>query len=350
MSACVPSCSGRGRFVNNTMCVCDEVYAGENCEVDLIKRNLLLLAESLPLEYNETLTMHKQEVVLSADRTEGMIPLPEGTTHNRTAGDFYKVDFRLYQLLPEDDDAFLARRRRKGQSVKAAMGTCAIVGNSGALLYRQYGVDIDAHDVVYRFNQAPVEGYESHVGARTTLENLNSAWMKHLLETPHSAGRWNWRKPETALVIFEMFDPASMKFKTREQIAMKDKWWKKSYERLRARRPDKNVVVLSPRFMAWATALYSRLKLRFQKLGLGTYTGEKPMSGFYAILWTLQVCDRVDLYGFTPYRDEDRAEAMATRYHYFDSAVPRAHSHSFDLTRHIYQLLAYRFPHFNMYD
>jgi hypothetical protein len=70
---------------------------------------------------------------------------------------------------------------------------------------------------------------------------------------------------------------------------MKDKWWKRAYARLRSTHPDKNIIVLSPKFMSWATTLYARVKLKFQKLNLGAYGGEKPMSGYYAILWALQV-------------------------------------------------------------
>mgnify|MGYP006126002829 CR=1 FL=1 len=57
------------------------------------------------------------------------------------------------------------------------------------------------------------------MGARSTHESLNSAWMKELIERGHRRGnRWNWRKQDTSLVIFEMFDPAGLKLRTRDQI------------------------------------------------------------------------------------------------------------------------------------
>ena len=43
----------------------------------------------------------------------------------------------------------------------------AIVGNSGKLLKKEHGELIDSHDYVFRCNLARVEGYESHVGAKT---------------------------------------------------------------------------------------------------------------------------------------------------------------------------------------
>jgi hypothetical protein len=56
----------------------------------------------------------------------------------------------------------------------------------------------------------------------------------------------------------------------------------------------------------------------------------------------LQICDSIDVYGFTPYRDEDVQDPLALQYHYFDQARPRVGSHSFDMTRYFYELLAVR--------
>ena len=156
------------------------------------------------LTYNATLTMNRGAVQWNRQKGEGVIPLPEGATQNRTFnGDVYRVDGKLFQLLPRNDSVLGGRRRlRRGAPRAGSLGSCALVGNSGSLLYRQYGKEIDAHDVVYRFNQAPSESWEQHVGARTTHESLNSAWIKEMLERGHRRGnRWNWRKHDTSLVI-----------------------------------------------------------------------------------------------------------------------------------------------------
>ena len=49
----------------------------------------------------------------------------------------------------------------------------AVVGSSGHLLERDYASDIDSHDVVIRFNQARVEGYEESVGSKTDYRIVN---------------------------------------------------------------------------------------------------------------------------------------------------------------------------------
>eukprot|EP00899_Mesostigma_viride_P003279 jgi/Mesvir1/12952/Mv05965-RA.2 len=59
------------------------------------------------------------------------------------------------QLLPKED-------------VFKVYNTCAIVGSSGILLYFKNGGAIDEHELVVRFNNAPTQGFEAHVGSRTT--------------------------------------------------------------------------------------------------------------------------------------------------------------------------------------
>jgi hypothetical protein len=51
----------------------------------------------------------------------------------------------------------------------AGSKTCALVSNSGALLARTDGAEIDAHDIVFRFNMAPTNGFEANVGYKTTF-------------------------------------------------------------------------------------------------------------------------------------------------------------------------------------
>ncbi|KAF8645032.1 hypothetical protein HU200_066237 [Digitaria exilis] len=64
--------------------------------------------------------------------------------------------------------------------------TCAVVGNSGILLGSGRGAQIDAHDVVIRLNNAPVVGFVSDVGARTSLTVTHSGVFR-LCSEPSAA-------------------------------------------------------------------------------------------------------------------------------------------------------------------
>ena len=51
--------------------------------------------------------------------------------------------------------------------------TCAVVGNSPNILEKEYGESIDNHDVTIRCNRSFVEGFEKHVGSKTTFRIVN---------------------------------------------------------------------------------------------------------------------------------------------------------------------------------
>ena len=53
--------------------------------------------------------------------------------------------------------------------------TCAVVGSNGNVRNNEnYGREIDEHDQVIRFNDAPTVGYEDVVGSKTTIRIQNS--------------------------------------------------------------------------------------------------------------------------------------------------------------------------------
>eukprot|EP00966_Prymnesium_polylepis_P082422 1908604-Prymnesium_polylepis.1 len=58
----------------------------------------------------------------------------------------------------------------RGELYAPARGfnSCAVVASSGTLLRDRLGENIDHHDAVFRFNNAPVLGFEPVVGHKTT--------------------------------------------------------------------------------------------------------------------------------------------------------------------------------------
>ncbi|KFO30978.1 CMP-N-acetylneuraminate-beta-galactosamide-alpha-2, 3-sialyltransferase 1 [Fukomys damarensis] len=67
----------------------------------------------------------------------------------------------LFSVVPGNVDPMLHKR-------SVGCRRCAVVGNSGNLRESLYGADIDSHDFVLRMNKAPTAGFEADVGSKTT--------------------------------------------------------------------------------------------------------------------------------------------------------------------------------------
>lgn len=196
--------------------------------------------------------------------------------------------------------------------------TCAIVGNSGALLKRSQGADIDAHDAVLRINYPPVSKFKAHVGIKTTYDFSNRENARRMLRS-----RIRWRNPRTRVLFFEGASPVN-----RRSI----------FGPLLKKYPDQEFAFLHPHFVNKVLAFWFKLKSELQRVK-GKQYHNKPMSGIYAVIYMLQVCEQVDLYGFEAYtRPKD------TPYHYFDSVKGVTSVHSFDLAIGIYKAIASALP------
>lgn len=74
--------------------------------------------------------------------------------------------------------------------------SCALVGSGGSLLYASYGEEIDSHEVVMRFNDAPTIGFEAIVGNKTTHRLVSTGAHRVLLEKCRAQfSAWSLWKP-----------------------------------------------------------------------------------------------------------------------------------------------------------
>ena len=84
-----------------------------------------------------------------------------------------------------------------------------------------------------------------------------------------------------------------------------------------------NAILLNPLFSNRAHSLWIKLKDLLEKTKKSQYN-RKPMSGFFAVLYALQMCETVDLYGFDAYTSRKKSY----RYHYFDNVQGFTDVHS----------------------
>eukprot|EP00899_Mesostigma_viride_P000970 jgi/Mesvir1/10874/Mv14214-RA.1 len=97
------------------------------------------------------------------------IPQGQGPAVGPTRWRYFHFPKPLFDLLPIDEPRWHPR-------------SCAVVGNSGAILLQTAGLEIDTHDVVIRLNLAPVYGFQPYVGQKTTFDFVNANNVRQLLQ------------------------------------------------------------------------------------------------------------------------------------------------------------------------
>ena len=175
--------------------------------------------------------------------------------------------------------------------------SCAVVGSSGSLLMGRWGGEIDQHEVVIRFNNAPVTGYEEIAGARGSVRMLNSNAMSSLLQQCAAknscAANYSCCPVDTALILNSEYTQlvdcirAVCGKGTPLTSGMKD------------------------------SVMRHRVFQEFdrQRLKNQTLSGQRLPSGVYGLALAQLLCadeTNINAYGFS------LGTTQATRYHYYD--------------------------------
>ena len=231
--------------------------------------------------------------------------------------------------------------------------SCAIVGNSGELLKTQFGKSIDSHEVVIRLNQAPINGYEKHVGHKSTFRLLNALWSHRYCTardatkitmqfgpklpdwvTEHGMGDMNRPVDGDKLPLERGCALISTRADDKQFEQLAKFWSMKNVERANEKKKksdlpvstpsgfrgaDVRVYMLSSRLVSLARAMMVRYRAKLCKAGYGPYEGgNDPTSGLLAVLASLNWCKVVTAYGFgETFAGEQSLLGLTSPYHYY---------------------------------
>mmetsp|Transcript_37264 Transcript_37264/g.117268 ORF Transcript_37264/g.117268 Transcript_37264/m.117268 type:complete len:276 (+) Transcript_37264:498-1325(+) len=193
--------------------------------------------------------------------------LSKENVHNISGLDISELD------LPSRDLAGSIRHR-----------SCALVGNSGALLGGNQGRAIDSHDAVMRVNYTPIRGWEADVGSKTTYDFIAGHIARAITTGTERFREVPWRTPESTLVMYT-------------GMIANDRGIVELYAPLQKKFPLARAHFTHSAFISRNVALWEGLKDEFEKPLSKTYHS-KPMSGFYAVTFMMQLCDNLTLFGF----------------------------------------------------
>jgi hypothetical protein len=176
--------------------------------------------------------------------------------------------------------------------------SCAVVSSSGRIAEHPHlGSEIDAHDVVIRFNAAETRGFETFSGSKTTIRMVNSELMAQNIES----GRPLTLEPLAGVVepIFVIRD-----FNDRQDLHA---WLVESgyhiaqnYVTWLRMAPDVSSYLLNGAFHRYVWNVMDEAQREVQGPVPENYHNSTASTGMEGVLLALQLCETVDVYEIAP--------------------------------------------------
>jgi hypothetical protein len=168
----------------------------------------------------------------------------------------------------------------------------AVIGNSGILLDRELGKEIDSHDLVIRCNLARIKGFEKYVGSRTSIRCI--------------AGKSFWHNLKDK---FEAFDDNFIP-SLNETLIIKATPLNNAIQGIVKNYNSKNTIhFFTKEFLDYCNTLSK---------------SQDVTMGFCAVILACAFSSNVSVYGFNFYKENNW-----NKKHYFQKITPYKQGHNF---------------------
>ena len=170
-----------------------------------------------------------------------------------------------------------------GSGKKYQYETCALVGNGGSVLRKKFGKYINNHDVIVRFNMAPIGGFEQHVGNRTDV----------------------WVNGHEASKRLCCIGSAKMGAHAKDHVM----WFPAKQNVIKSACEKRRIKTkaLSDREIPGYVAKMNKMRYESRRLGLGkNYDNWLQLTtGAHGLFYFLSKCRRVSVYGFSVWKERN---------------------------------------------
>eukprot|EP01101_Sappina_pedata_P002460 TRINITY_DN12695_c0_g1_i1.p1 TRINITY_DN12695_c0_g1~~TRINITY_DN12695_c0_g1_i1.p1 ORF type:complete len:400 (-),score=95.36 TRINITY_DN12695_c0_g1_i1:70-1269(-) len=235
----------------------------------------------------------------------------------------------VYNLLPIQDE------------MRRDFGSCAVVGSSPELTAgKPYGDVIDRHDSVFRINFAPVrdEKAQKYTGKRTTVRFTNKKRFTSMSASEALEG------VEFGNLCFSVVANWTIDGKglTEDDIRAQ---YARSVESFASHRMFlSSIDYQMSNQIKWQRIIeqFGMDITRLRRIGLGYF----PSSGFRAVLFAMQRCRSVSLYGFQPLTTKSSTNAASPdpKLKYYHSTDEPWVGHNYELERWIMESIRLNHP------
>ena len=194
--------------------------------------------------------------------------------------------------LDSENDSIRKTAWKLGGTMDAKLGkslagierkkTCAIIGNGGALMAKEYGQYIDKHDVVVRINVLDNNNakFNASLGQKATHRVLSYKMSKDVCCLQPASKH----PPDNDELIYLAWFPAM-----RKQLI----------SRL-VKRQKRKVIEMHDAHLKSIIHSFKKMREELVRLGFGPFEDWEYMtSGMHAVLTFARSCETVDVYGFT---------------------------------------------------
>lgn len=177
---------------------------------------------------------------------------------------------------------------------------CAVVGNSSIILNKEYGEYIDEHDVIIRFNTAKVDGFEKHVGSKTTIRFCNPHPILCLLNANHLKEHTQYFPDWDNTFLFNIKN---------EKIFFKNvNFFNETYQLFKIIQSRNNELLHIDKHLLAECS---------------TIAQGDPTMGLIGIVYSTKNFEKINCFGFSFYKEQN--------FHYFEKTIPYKIPHNKNL-------------------
>nr|XP_056716531.1 alpha-N-acetyl-neuraminyl-2,3-beta-galactosyl-1,3-N-acetyl-galactosaminide alpha-2,6-sialyltransferase [Euleptes europaea] len=185
--------------------------------------------------------------------------------------------------------------------VRTPCRQCAVVSSSGQMSGSRSGKEIDDKECVLRMNQAPTQGYEDDVGARSTLRVVSHTSIPLLLRNQ------SYFFKQARDTVYVIWGPP--KLMSREKVGLAYRTLLKVKEMY----PSLKLYTLTERMMAHCDDLF-QVETGKDRMKSGSFLS----TGWFTMVLAMEMCEQIFVFGMVNEsycRDKSQPPVP---YHYFE--------------------------------